>query len=259
MTENEIAQVEAQTDTSPVEENLTAEEQVAALQPKPETSEKPEEISKESKDPQNPSDSEQPEEKVEGTQDTKPSRVDRRIHQLLEENRQLKERMSVLPTPTPIQPPAFTPQDYEEGIDPNAFLEQVRAETTNQVRQELAIKAAQDSYTSGINEHIKDAESIGEIDSDLEKEALAEYDMVNNVIDPRTGEKQFVPAVKLSEIVHKLEARATRLASKIAEGNTLYAKKVSQSSSVPTSSVPSSKSVNLDNFEDVEKAYGHLV
>jgi hypothetical protein len=117
-------------------------------------------------------------------------------------------------------------------------------------------------YESAVREHQTDLEGIKNIDSELEAEAVSDYEALNYQINPLTGNKEFVPAVKFSEIVAKIQSRAEKIAQKmaekIAEGNEQFIKKVSSSQAVPSSgAVTGSKSVKPEttDFKEFEKAY----
>ena len=197
-------------------------------------------------------------------QEAKPTRVERRIHDLLSKVKEVSNNTSEKPVSN--EESLFTEQekqDLEQGIiDPDTLIKRVQNTVQSEVQKAIQIDRITQQYQSAINEHTQDLESVKDIDPDLEAEAVAEYEAINYQINPLTGQREFVPAVKLSEIVAKIENRATKIATKmaekIAEGNLKHLQEVSSSQAVPTNgSVGGSQSVTPEttNFSDFEKAY----
>lgn len=197
-----------------------------------------------------------------GQKEAKPSRVERRIQSLISKIKEGSE--SKVDAPKQQEPqPYFTEEEIEQGrIDPNTLMQRIQANVQTEVQKAIQMDRVNQQYESAVKSHQSDLEGIKDIDPDLEAEAVAEYEALNYQINPYTGKKVFVPAVKLSEIVSKIETRARKLAEKmaenIAEGNKEYLKSVSSSQAVPSSgAVTGTKSVTPDttNFSEFEKAY----
>lgn len=198
-------------------------------------------------------------------QEAKPTRVERRIHDLLSKVKEVSNTPTSQP-PVNNDNPLFTEQDkqdLENGyIDPETLMQKVQSTVQSEVQKAIQIDRITQQYNSEVQAHAQDLESVKDIDPDLEAEAVAEYEAVNYQVNPFTGEREFVPAVKLSEIVAKIESRAqkiaTKMAEKIAEGNVRHLQEVSSSQAVPTNgSVGGSISVAPDttDFSAFEKAY----
>jgi len=193
--------------------------------------------------------------------DTKPSRIERRISQLVSKLKEVDDTKSEPPVRE--DKPLFTDEEMSEGtVDPNRLVERIKNTVQTEVQRAIQMDRINQQYDSAVKEHQSDLEGIKDIDPDLEAEAVAEYEAINYQTNPLTGEKVFVPAVKLSEIVNKIVVRATKLAEKmaveIAEGNKKYLKDVSSSQAIPSSgNVSGSKSVKSDtnDFTEFEKAY----
>jgi hypothetical protein len=194
-------------------------------------------------------------------QEAKPSRVERRINQLLSK---LKETGETQSKPLPKdEEPYFTQEEIEEGkVDPDRLVQRIQHTVQSEVQKAIQMDRLNQQYESAVKEHQSDLEGIKDIDPDLEAEAVAEYEALNYQVNPYTGEKTFVPAVKLSEIVTKIQTRAQKLAEKlaedIAEGNKAYLKNVSSSQAVPSSAaVTGKKSIKPEttDFSEFEKAY----
>jgi hypothetical protein len=198
-------------------------------------------------------------------QDAKPSRVERRIHDLLSKVKEVGNTPAS-EKPANSEESLFTEQekqDLEQGIiDPETLIKRVQSTVQSEVQKAIQIDRITQQYQSAVTEHAQDLESVKDIDPDLEAEAVAEYEALNYQTNPFTGEREFVPAVKLSEIVAKIENRAqkiaTKMAEKIAEGNLKHLQDVSSSQAVPSNgAVGSTQSVSPDttDFSAFEKAY----
>lgn len=195
-------------------------------------------------------------------QDGKPSRVERRIQSLLAKVKENGERQTQPPKYGERQPLISEEERQAGTVDPEVLEQRIQAAVQNEVQKAIQMDRVSQQYESAVKEHQSDLETVKDIDPDLEAEAAAEYEALNYRINPFTGKMQFIPAVKFSEIVAKIEARAERLAAKkaeaIAAGNERFIKDVSSSQAVPTSgSVQSSGSVKPEttNFSEFEKAY----
>lgn len=195
-------------------------------------------------------------------QEAKPSRIERRIKDLSSKVREYGQSQAQR-APVKSGQNYFTPEELEEGaIDPNTFMQRVQSTVQSEVAKAIQMDRLQQQYQSSVREHQADLDSIKDIDPDFESEAVAEYERLNYQINPFTGEKEFVPAVKLSEIVSKMKATAEKLAEKIARekvaANEQHLKEVSSFQAVPTSAeVSSAKTSKPDttNFAEFEKAY----
>ncbi len=201
-------------------------------------------------------------------QKAKPSRIERRIDSLLSKVKEVGQNQSQTPSFQREEKTLFTEEEKQTGleIDP-AELERrmnqaVDARVQAKVGEALQIERTREQYESAVKDHQVDLEGVKEIDPDLEAEAVAEYEVLNYRINPFTGKQEFIPAVKFSEIVNKIQSRAEKLANKraeaIAEGNEQYLKKVSSSQAVPSSgSITGSKSVKPEttDFTEFEKAF----
>lgn len=195
-------------------------------------------------------------------QEAKPSRVERRIHDLISKVKEVGQIQTPAPSENRSQP-VFSKEDIEAGeIDPNTLEQRIQNTVQSEVQKAIQMDRINQQYVSAVRDHQTDLEGVKDIDPDLEAEAAKEYEVVNYQINPLTGQREFVPAVKFSEIVSKIQTRAERLAQKlaekIAEGNEQFIKKVSSSQAVPSSgAVTSSKSVKPEttNFSEFEKAY----
>lgn len=194
-------------------------------------------------------------------QEAKPTRFERRINSLINK---VKEAGQVQEQPfVQGDQSLFTQEELEEGyVDPSTLAQRIQGTVQSEVQKAIQIDRANQQYVSAIREHEADLESVKDIDPELEAEAVKEYNMINTQINPFTGQPMFVPAVKFSEVVAKIESRAKKYAEKmaheIASGNERYIKEVSSSQAVPSSgAVSGTRSVNPDttNFSDFEKAY----
>lgn len=198
-------------------------------------------------------------------EEQKPSRVERRISSLLGKLKESGQSAPEVKKAAPEKPPYISQQEIEAGeIDPVAFEQRLQqridSEVDSRVERALQMAEIKNQYTSAVKDHEADLESISqqELDPDIENEAAAEYERLNHQINPLTGEPMFVPAVKFSEIVAKLTARAEKIAEKMAVQNKVYRQTVSQTSAItPSSSLSSSKKIGGDtaDFTEFEQAF----
>lgn len=200
-------------------------------------------------------------------QKAKPTRLERRIDSLLSKVKEVGQNQSPnLPSNREPQP-FITEEEREAGaVDPNELEKRIHSSVQNSVQSEvqkaIQMDRMQQQYESAVKDHQTDLEGVKDIDPDLEAEAVLEYEALNYRINPFTGKQEFIPAVRFSEIVNKIQSRAEKIAAKraeaIAEGNEQYLKDVSSSQAVPSSgAVGGSKSVKDDttDFSEFERAH----
>jgi hypothetical protein len=210
---------------------------------------------------------------AEHTEDHKPSRIERRIDSLVSKLKETSNNNPLPPKTTQVHDPAkptfmFTPEEVEEGaINPETFEQRVNekvkavvAQTLEEERRKQETERVRDTYVSMTNDHIADAEKVKEsIDANLEPIVLQQYEALNYQMNPFTGEKVFVPAVKMSEIAAKVKASFETAVAAAAQGNRQFAASVDQNSAVPTggSSPKNNTQVTGDttDFAAFEKQY----
>ncbi|MBI5954452.1 MAG: hypothetical protein HY865_22575 [Chloroflexi bacterium] len=194
-------------------------------------------------------------------QEAKPTRVERRINSLLSKVKEVGANQTQQP---PVhEQPLVTQEEREQGVvDPNLLEQRIQSQIDARVQKALQVETVKREYVSSVKEHQLDLEGVKDIDPDLEAEAATEYEAINYQINPFTGQKEFVPAVKFSEIVSKIQSRAEKIAQKMAEKiavqNGQFIKDVESSQAVPSSgAVSGSRSVKSDttNFSEFEKQY----
>lgn len=196
-------------------------------------------------------------------QGEKPSRVERRIQSLLSKVKENGEHQSQSQPQYQSPQPLISEEERQIGeVDPEQLERRIQGTIQSEVQKAIQLDRAERQYESAVKDHQADLSGIKDLDPDLEAEAVAEYEALNYRINPFTGQQQFIPAVKFSEIVAKIQARADKIAAKraeaIAEGNEQFLKNVSSSQAVPTSGgIQSSKSVKPEttDFSEFEKAY----
>lgn len=212
---------------------------------------------------ENQAEGQQPSGETGDQSEQKPSRVERRIQSLLTKVKENGERQTPQPPQISRPQPIISEEERQAGeVDPELLNQRIQSTIQNEVQRAIQLDRARGEYESAVKAHQADLEGIKDIDPDLEAEATAEYEALNYRQNPFTGEMQFIPAVKFSEIVARIEARAEKLAAKraeaIAESNERYIKDVSSSQAVPTSgNINSSKSTKPEttDFKEFEKAY----
>lgn len=193
----------------------------------------------------------------------KPSRIERRIKQLSSKVREYGESQAHPQPAYQREQPLISDEEREAGsVDPDILEQRIQGRVQAEVQRQLTLERSRQQYESAVREHQADLDSIKDIDPDLEAEAVAQYEALNYRINPFTGRQEFVPAVKMSEIIAKIEARAEKIAAKkaeaIAAGNEQFLKQVSSTQAVPSSSsVSGAKTIKPDttDFKAFEKAY----
>lgn len=192
-----------------------------------------------------------------GQQNGKPTRIERRMDNLLSK---LKESNKAQSTPTNKPSGLFGQEEIERGeIDPVTFEKRVQEQVQFEVQKTLRTERINTQYKSAVSEHQADIESVKDLDPTLEKMAVREYETLNYQINPLTGERMFIPAVKFSEIVARRRAEVEQAAEEMASGNRNYTHSVSQTSAVPTNgAITSSKKISGDttDFAEFEKNFG---
>lgn len=196
-------------------------------------------------------------------QGEKPTRVERRIQSLLSKVKENGERQNQLPSQFQKPQSLISDEERQTGeVDPEQLEKRIQSTIQNEVQRAIQMDRMGRQFESAVKDHQADLEGIKDIDPDLEAEAVAQYEALNYRINPFTGEVQFVPAVKFSEIVSKIQGMAEKLATKRAEaivqGNEQFLKNVSSSQAVPTSgNIQGSKNVRAEttDFGEFEKAF----
>lgn len=196
-------------------------------------------------------------------QEAKPTRVERRIEKLLSKVKEVGTSQTQQPPVDNRQQPMVTQDEIEQGsIDPRILEQRIQSTVQSEVQKAIQIDRVTQQYKSSVQDHQADLEGVKDIDPDLEAEAVQEYEAVNYQVNPFTGQREFVPAVKFSEIVAKINSRAKKIAQKmaeeIAEQNGQFIEKVKSSQAVPSSgAVSATKSVKEDttDFSEFEKRY----
>jgi hypothetical protein len=195
-------------------------------------------------------------------QEAKPTRFERRIDKLISKVREVGQSQTQEP-PANNKQELVTEAEMEEGlVDPKLLEERTKGLVQSEVQKALQMERTRVQYESAVKEHQADLDGVKDIDPELEAEAVAEYEAINYQINPFTGQREFVPAVKFSDIVNKINSRAEKIAQKmaekIAEGHKEHLKDVDSSQAVPSSgNVSGTKSASPDttDFSEFEKTY----
>jgi len=199
----------------------------------------------------------------------KPTRAEKRVGQLLNKLRQanVDSVLEKAPSKEISKTPLITPEERAEGaLDPEGFEERVQKRIQAEVSEKIAqieksnkITQLNNEYKSAVLEHQADLESMAEkVPPHLEKLAIKQYELVNSAINPLTGKKEFIPAVKMSEIVRQLEKDLDGITEFDSTSNKRYSEEISQNQAVPIStSLRSSKKAdpNTEDFSEFEKGF----
>lgn len=203
-------------------------------------------------------------------EEQKPTRAERRVGQLLEKLKEAGQQTYQGPAPSKPQAPKLpsfiSPEEREEGaLDPDAFEKRAQQAVQAAVdaalqneRQKAQVEAMNNEFRSAVKEHEADIASVKDLPPHIEKLALRQYEVLNSAFNPMTGKKEFVPAVKLSEIVNEITKDLEGYVEGAELANKQYHDNVSQNQAVPTSgNLRSSKKVTPDttNFADFERNF----
>lgn len=199
----------------------------------------------------------------------KPTRYERRIDKLIGKLREKDAPKQQESSPDfnsifGMQPnqPLIRPEEAENGIDPNEFNR--RLETQRLVDREIIKKEIQadQQFKDVVKDHLADAEKTAELlkDDEMLNEIVAEqYDMANYTINPITGNRDFTPRVKLSDIYAK---QKKLLDAKIAKATADISGKLANTSQTgalsPSLQGNSTKSEELSSSFETAKESGEL-
>lgn len=209
-------------------------------------------------------------------QEVKPTRSERRIGQLLNK---LKESGKTEVQPSNQRPgedpgSLFTPEELEEGVvDPESLDKRISDRINSGIQQALQkekenqeMAKVRQEFNNAAKEHESDLEGVKDLDPSIEKLAVQQYNALNFQYNPITGKQMFVPAVKFSEIVNKINETVQKVAGgnqpgevDSSEDNKQYSQSVSQTQAIPTNgSISSPKKVREDttDFSEFEKTFG---
>lgn len=185
----------------------------------------------------------------------KQSRAERRVETLVEKLKQ--QGQNVDPSLVYGDEPLFTPEEIESGqFDPTALSERLqRREARNRQLAEQQVMQRLE-YNNSINEHLSDTEVAQKElsnDPDLEKLVVRQYNALNMMTDPRTGQEVFVPRVKMSDIVKEMKAVIEKKSNSSAADIQAKLNAQANDQAVPVS-VSQSSSTNLAGEQAFTKA-----
>jgi len=192
-----------------------------------------------------------------GGEDTeKKPRIERRVDSLIEKLKQSNQQPTD-PSQLFGDEPIFTQEEIESGqFDPNALSQRLkqREDKVSQVAAQQAVQYIQ--YQSSVNEHLADIDNVQkELGNDLvlDKLVAKQYDALNHQVNPITGQRVFVPTVKMSEIYKDLkDALDKKSTAKAAEVQNKVAQQAADQA-VPVS-VSQAPSTDLEGQAAFEKA-----
>lgn len=160
----------------------------------------------------------------EGSQDVaepkevkKETRAERRIKNLLDKLHSRDNQDTSGANQLREKTPLIKPEELESGVELPVLqermdqrLEAATPELVNRVKNELA-------YEQAHQDHVKDAEEVAkqlESDPDLENYVAEQYELVNRILNPMTGEMIWAPVAKMSEVLAKVREQISSIAQK---------------------------------------------
>lgn len=205
---------------------------------------------------------------VQGSEDVKSSRVEKRIKKLLDERKALKSELEQVragsnPDPNKLPweidkpEPLITQSDLENGIDPTVLEQRFDARMNRKLAEVLTQKEQLDKYRAQVSDHESDLRAVvskypeldedsAKYDADLAADFLERYQDANYL--PNGG---FVPRKKASEIAERLfkfTERAT--AKRTAEITAKTVKQTEESALVPHASEDDGKDYELGRLQE---------
>lgn len=144
-----------------------------------------------------------------GDTEEKKSRYERRVDKLVSKLKAQSENKATEASSDIFgDEPLVRPEDYENGLSEQELEQRLMARSIQekeQIKRELKAEA---EYERNVADHIADIDSVqsrlGD-NKDLDYLVAQQYEALNYLTDPRTGQTVFIPRVKMSEIYAKLE------------------------------------------------------
>lgn len=181
-------------------------------------------------------------EDLQGKLETAKTQEDKdRISRLIQQLSQKLEARREVPPEFFQEEPIFRPEDYGREIDPQELEERLKRREQSIVMKAIQAVESKRRYEAALQEHISDWENIlkqDEVKNDPELRGFLEeqYKLANFTINPFTGQEDFVPVLKPSEVYARvkkiLEKRAVQEGAKTLS----ELRRQSQESAVPPSS-----------------------
>ncbi len=154
--------------------------------------------------------------------------------------------------------PLIRPDDLEYGIDPvelerRAALRELALK--DQIKAELA---QEEQYKGMVKEHIADQEKVmneveelnpksEKYDKDFDRLVSQQYQLANYVYNPFTGQYDFVPTIKMSEIVSNIKKVLEKKTTKAVADTSLRLSQQAGEASIP----PSSTEIETEDTEEI--------
>lgn len=251
--ESKVVNEEAQ--EQPSEESTTQEEITESQAPSEADTDTSDDVEQQDTNSSQSDESEEP----------KKSRLDRRIEKLSEKKSGIDstlERLKSVKSQVETQPaqdfkprPLIDQQDLERGeVDPQE-IERRRQEDWQHVKEQAKRETLQQlQYNNTVNEHLMSTERIKdkpEFQSDkFVREFERQYELANTVLNPMTGERQFIPQITPEQVYQSLKEviddQVTKATSQINQELS------QQSSERPLDPSTQSQATNY-SVEDLEK------
>lgn len=162
-------------------------------------------------------------------EEKEPTRKEKRISKLERQKEGIDNLLSQLKGPAQNQgqedqKPIISQQDYESGIDPQELerriMEREEQARNKSVRDAVSFMDYRDQvkdFKRDVEDTMKSPEldpTSDEYDEALDDLVSSQFESMNSVYDPYTGQTSFVPKVKMSELLAKqkavIERRTTR-------------------------------------------------
>lgn len=236
-----------------------AVEEVATPQPEAKADESQADSTESSAAETSPVESEEKAEEVNNSaEEKKPTRRDRRIHKLIDklkgkDQEQMSEDDYAKALGINPNDPLIKPEEIQTGIDPEELNRRQRAKELLIERRAKNAAVAEIEYKSNVKDHLADAEeTLKKLEGDdiLDEIVADQYSALNYQTDPYTGQKYFVPRVKMSEIYAKQQRI---LDAKIAKAQSETSVKLAQQSQ--ESVVRPSATGESGRDHDIEASY----
>lgn len=142
-------------------------------------------------------------------EERKPSRAERRIQELVAKTKQQEEILEKLQKPqndwkSQVREPLISPNEYQEGVDPNILEQRIEQRVAQSVQQQLAQREQLNAYKGQIEAHTRDLERVLEDYPELTEDPALEEAFLEAYQDANYVNGGFVPRKTPSQIAASL-------------------------------------------------------
>ena len=151
--------------------------------------------------------------------------------------------------------PLIKPEEYGREIDPYELERRIAQREQATVLKAIQAVESKRKYETALQEHISDFEKVLKEPDVSQDPALREfienqYRLANFTINPFTGQEDFVPTIKPSEIYQKIKQFLEKKTTQVASQTYGELKQQAETQSVP----PSTSKPPIEDLEELRKS-----